>query len=337
LHLADVMPPLHLRAALRRGFVLVIANWPVVLIDFSVSAFAHATLLVPVAAGALMVGTLVGTNLGVELGMGIVPAAEMIFRLLASSPEALIAFALATAIVWLGAELLVGIIKGGTLSVIVEADRAAGELGRRVIGTTEMIAAGRFSAERVVDGARRFVRPMSKLAVVRSAWYLVLAGGYLMLLAAAVTAGPFSVSGAAWSAVVLVATSTVIVGASAINLACDLARVAIVTDECSLRVAFGRVRRFVVEDARQVIGIVSVIAGIQIVAASVALLAAAGLAPVAYLPVVSVAVIPLQIAFWILRGLVFELASLSSVAACQTQYRRYSSVRFGAGRSGGGA
>jgi hypothetical protein len=77
-----------------------------------------------------------------------------------------------------------------------------------------------------------------------------------------------------------------------------------------------------------VIGIFSVIGGIELMAGAVSLLAAAGLAPIAYLPVVSLVVVPLQAAVWIVRGLLFESLALSSLAAYQTQYRRFSEARW---------
>jgi hypothetical protein len=305
----------------------VAANWQIVLIDLAVSAFTKAALILPVAGGALMVASLVGSDVGSHFADGVIPAADAVFRSLATAPVALAAFLLATALVAVGSDVLLLVVKGGTLSVIVAADEHAGELGRRVIGETELVTARVFSAERVVNGARTHASPMVALAVVRAGLYVVVALAYLGLVASAVSARPAGWP-AAWSAVLLAATSVGLVAVSGINLVSDLIRVAIVTDGCGFRDAAARMWRFVVLDARQVIGIISVIGGLEILASAVALMAAAGLAPVAYLPVVSLAVLPLQLAFWLVRSLLFELASLASVAACQTQYRRFSTGRF---------
>jgi membrane protein implicated in regulation of membrane protease activity len=99
-------------------------------------------------------------------------------------------------------------------------------------------------------------------------------------------------------------------------------------------VAVGRLTRFAIEDARQVIGIFAAICGIELVAAAVALLAAALLAPIGYLPVVGLLVLPLQGAVWLVRALLFESLSLASVAAYQTQYRRFAGKRTGDGVTG---
>lgn len=319
-----VSRPLPLRDALRRGIVLVLANWPIVLIDLGVSAFAQAMLIVPVAGGVLMVGAIGGGAIGERFEDGIVAVVEAVFSALGASPAALVAFLVATGVLWLAGDILSAIITGGTLGVVAEADRSAGDLGRRVIGETELVTARVFSAERVLAGARRFARPMTHLAVARVAGFVLLGSIYVAILASVVVAGPDSVWHAAWSAVLFIATSAGLVMAAAITLLGDLIRIAMVTDGCGLGTAVGRVRRFLMEDARQVLGIVSVIASVQIVASAVGLLAVAGLAPVAYLPVVSLAVVPLQFAFWLVRGLVIQFAALASVAACQTQYRRFS-------------
>jgi hypothetical protein len=38
-------------------------------------------------------------------------------------------------------------------------------------------------------------------------------------------------------------------------------------------------------------------------------------------------VLPLQLAFWVLRGVFFQYASLATLSACQCQYRRVSQAR----------
>jgi hypothetical protein len=86
--------------------------------------------------------------------------------------------------------------------------------------------------------------------------------------------------------------------------------------------------RFAIEDARQVIGVFAVIGGIELAAAAVALLVAAAVAPIAYIPVVGLLVVPLQAALWLLRALLLEALEVSGVAAYQTQYRRFSDDRW---------
>jgi hypothetical protein len=112
-----------------------------------------------------------------------------------------------------------------------------------------------------------------------------------------------------------------------VNLAYDLLQVIIVTDDCDVGTAAARLRAFVVEDSRQVIGIFAVMGGLVVVTTAASLFAVAGVAVIAWVPFVSLIVVPLQTAAWVARGLVFQFMELSALAAYQTQYRRFSSER----------
>jgi hypothetical protein len=108
-----------------------------------------------------------------------------------------------------------------------------------------------------------------------------------------------------------------------VNLIFDLARVVMVTDDCSARAALTRVRTFLLEDARQVLGIFGAMGTVLLLATAASITATAGLTLVAWVPLASLLVVPLQVAFWILRGLLFEYMALVTLSAYQTQYRRF--------------
>ena len=322
------MDTLLLRAALKRGLIVATANWPVVLIDFAVDSFRKLALTIPVVAGALMVGTLVGTDLTALLAQGVMATADVVLGSLATSPAALSAFLAAITLVAVGGEVLTFVVKAGTLAVLVEADARAGEVHRASIGVDTFTRARVFTLDRVLLGARHFGRRMAGLALVLGGSYSLLAVLYVVLVSYGVAYGGGVAWLPAWSLFVLLSSSAGIVVVGAVNLVCDLLRVVMVTSDCSLGVAVSRVRRFVVEDARQVLGIFSVIGAVEILATAVSLLAAAGLTPVAYLPVVSLIIVPIQLAVWLVRGLVFEWLALSAVSAYQTQYRRFAEARW---------
>jgi len=130
---------------------------------------------------------------------------------------------------------------------------------------------------------------------------------------------------------VLVATAVGVVTIALVNLVYDLLQVIIVTDDCSVGTAAARLRTFIIKDSRQVIGIFAVMGGLVVIATAAALFAAAGVAVIAWLPFVSLIVVPLQTAAWLARGLVFQFMELSALAAYQTQYRRFSSLRYSPG------
>ena len=53
------------------------------------------------------------------------------------------------------------------------------------------------------------------------------------------------------------------------------------------------------------------------------ILATAGLGLIAFVPLVGLAVLPLQLAGWLLRGFVFQYLALTALGAYLTQYRHY--------------
>jgi hypothetical protein len=324
---ARSMEPLLLRAAITRGVLLVIANWPVVLIDFVVGSFYRVALAFPVVGGALMVTVVAEIDVRSVLAHGIGAAADIVVGSLSTAPAALAAFFGAVALVALGGQIVLFIVKAGTLSVLVHADRAAGEVHRHPLVMGSFARANVFRLETLVVAGRRFARRGIVLALWLGGAYALVATVYLML----VTLSLFGVASdwvPAWSAVMLVATSGAVVVIVLANLAYTLLRVVIVTDDCDINVAVRRLGRFVIEDARQVIGIFSVIACLELLAAAISLFAAAGLAPVAYLPLAGLMLVPVEMGAWLVRALLFETLSLSAVAAYQTQYRRFSETRW---------
>lgn len=327
------MEPLLLRAAVKRGFLLVAANWPIAVIDFAVESVSRLALIVPVVGGALMVTVVAGTDVRALLSGGLVQTADVVLGSLANAPTALFAFLGAIALVAIGGEALQFVVKAGTLSVIVQGDLRAGEIHDRPISADSLRQARTFRLETLVDAGRRFARR----GVVLSLWLGLAYAAVAVVYVAFVTRG-LPGDGAswmpAWSALVLGATSAAVVAIGVANLAYQLLRVVIVTDDCPVGTAVGRLAQFAVEDARQVIGVFAAIGGIELIAAALALLVAGGLAPIAYLPVIGLIVVPLQAAIWLLRALLFEFLSLAAVAAYQTQYRRFAEARRGEGVSG---
>jgi hypothetical protein len=96
-----------------------------------------------------------------------------------------------------------------------------------------------------------------------------------------------------------------------------------VTDDCSVRHALRRVRLFILGDARQVLGIFGAMGTLFLAATAASLAATAGLTVISWVPIVGLVFVPLQVAFWIVRGLLFQYMGLTTLAAYQSQYRRF--------------
>lgn len=316
------MRTLPLRAALTRGVLLVAANWPIVFVDFGIESLYKLAVAVPVFGGALMAGALAHGDLRSVVADGVGPTANLVLGALAESPVALSAFLGALAIAAIAGEVLMFVVKAGTLAVLVTADRQVGDIQDEPFGTEMLKDASRFGLDAVVTGARHFATRATVLALGLGAIYLLVGLGYVAVVVPSAWA-----PGAAWPVLVLLATSAAVVAIEAASLAYDLLRVIVITDDCLVREAVARLRRFVIEDARQVLGIFGVMAAVVLLAGAASLLATAGLAPVAYMPIVGLTIVPLQVALWLFRGLLFQALSLASLSAYQTQYRRFSSAR----------
>jgi hypothetical protein len=305
----------------------VLSNWPIVLIDFAVESLYKLAVSVPVLGASLGIAALVGEDLTLLLSQGVRATADVVLGSLATAPVALTTFLLALSVVAVGGEAVMFVIKAGTLAVLVEADRVSGEVHQLPFGSDAFDRARVYRLETVLAAARRFSRRAIRLALWLGLGYAVVGLAYVAI----VTEGLFQGGSTwlpPWPLVVLASTSVAIVTIAIFNLFYDLLRVVVVTDDCEVGVAVSRLKQFVLEDARQVIGIFLVIGGVQVLAALGFLLAAAGLALVGLVPLVSLVFVPLQAAAWVLRGLFFESLALSALAACQTQYRRFSEDRF---------
>jgi hypothetical protein len=321
------MNTLPLRRALTHGAVVALANWPVVLIHFTLDSFFRAALAVPILGGALMVAAVVGTEPGSVVGEGLQGTADLVIAALAATPSALAAFFIAIGIVGVGGQAIVLAYRIGTLTIVVSSERRAAETDGAPIGAELLRRTATFSLASVYAGVRQFGRRALTLALWLGALYVVVGGLYLLAVSYGLWMAVRVSWISAWPLLVFIATAVGVVAIAAVNLVYDLLQVIIVTDDCPVPVAAERLRRFVVEDSRQVIGIFAVMSALVLVATATSVLAAAGLAVAAWTPLVSLVIVPIQAAAWLIRGLLFQFMALVALAAYQTQYRRFSQAR----------
>jgi len=84
-----------------------------------------------------------------------------------------------------------------------------------------------------------------------------------------------------------------------------------------------RVAQFIRASLREVAGIFGVVLLLVALATIASILATAGLSLIAFIPLVGLAIVPLQAAAWLVRGFVFEYLALTALGAYLTQYRYY--------------
>jgi hypothetical protein len=309
-----------LKLLLKRGALLSAANWPIVAIQFVAQTTFQFLLAIPIIGAAVLVAVLLDADLGVLLQGGLRDIFAAIADVLSSEPIAFTAFLTVFAVVLLGGSVLTFLVKGGTVSTLVAAHRVAGAIEREPLTVGLLRGMSIFTVNGFVDACRRFFRRFLTLGLALLAVYAVSIGGYLALvlygfrLAADLT---FVVS---WTLAATLAAFLLVVWVTVINLVYLLLQIAMVVEDVGLREACRAVARFVRAGFRELAGVFLVVLGLLVAATIVSALAWSGVGLIAFVPLVGLAVLPLQLAALMVRGLVFSFLSLSAAGAYVTLY-----------------
>jgi hypothetical protein len=322
---------LPLRASLTRGALIAAANWPLILIEFVALSLFQSALAVPALGGAFVVAVLAQADVAGLLSQGLRPALALVAAALVSSPVTLWAFLAAVGVVAVGGTVVLSVVQSASAAVLVEGERRAPEsLHRPPLRWAALQQTHVYDPEALFAGIRRHGRRF----VVLGVWGCV---SYTLVGAAATGVGGLALMATGldgwaglWPLALTMVIALGVLAASVVNLVWTLVQVVVATEDCRLRVAVRRVRGFLLADARQVAGIYGVVLSVTLAATATSILATAGLALVAWVPVVGLVVVPLQIAAWLVRGLVFHYVDLSAWAAYQSQFRRWATPPEGA-------
>jgi hypothetical protein len=319
-------PALPLGSALRRGALVTMANWPVVIIEMVLESLLKVAVAVPVVGGAFMVAVLLGADVKTLLDEGIRSMAELILSLLTNAPIALWSFVVAVALVGFGGSIIMFVIKAGTLSILVTAERVAPDSERTPIRVDWFKRSAVYRGEDLLAAIGHFRSRSVFLALLLGAAYVLTAVVYALLMrwTFGLTDDPVGVS--VWPLAVAVITSAGLVAVAGINLFYDLTRIILVVDDCGVMAAIQRLWQFLVADSRQVLGIFGVMGAVGVAATAAALVATAGLALISWIPIVGLVVLPLQLVAWLARGLVFQFMDLMTMVAYEAQYRRFAGL-----------
>jgi hypothetical protein len=305
------------KLALKRGALIAAANWQVVVVQFVANAVFTGLLAVPVVGGAILVVLTSGLAPGDVIRQGIRRAVPAVAAALLAHPMALAAFLSAVLLVLLGGSLLMAFIKGSTIAVLVAAEREAGPIERPPLRVAAVRRASRFSLEHATTGAQRLFARFAWLGGV-----LFLAYGAVLAAALAALIGVGSPD-SAWDAA-HIAALTLAVGAAVttVNLLYLLMQIAITVDDCDVRTAVGRVARLLVTLPVDIAVVVAITLSLLALGTAASLLATAALGLIAFVPFVGLAALPLQVAAWVIRSLVFQYLGLTALVAYVQLYRR---------------
>jgi hypothetical protein len=308
-----------LRSLLLRGSVVAAANWPVVIAQAIAEAVVKALAGIPLAGAALLLLLLSVPNALLSTGP-VLDGAAAALTALATVPAALVGVAVSAIVAALGSIVFGAVVKAGTVAVIVAGEGRAGAAGP--VRMPDLSAAHAWSRSRFVDGCARFgprfVRLALALAVVEGA----IAMGYATAVVQAYR-GFVSMTASWWLAPVVVGVSGLALAASiAAELVYRLAQLALVVDDRGVASAIRGAVAFIGRDALVVIRLSLAAVVLAALAFVLTLIAAAAFGLVSFVPVVGVAVVPLQAAVWVVRGLMLPFIELAALAAYAAVYRR---------------
>jgi hypothetical protein len=314
---------LGLKSALKRGALLAAANWPLVLVQFVAESSLKLLLAVPVVGGAFLVALLLDTSLTDLLGGDARQIVTAIISALTASPAALVAFVCATLVVLVGGSIVTFVVKGGTIALLAEAERTAGPLERPPLRLEALRRASVIAIDPFLAGClrlwRRYVRIGLGLLIVyaltAAAYLAFVFGGYALAANSAILLG--------WTAAAALASSALIVWITLINFFYLMTQMVVAIEDVSVRRGVQLAIAFVWVHLREVAGVFGVVLISVIVATAASILATTGLGLIAFVPLVGLAVLPLQLAAWLLRGIVFEYLALAALGAYLSHYRSY--------------
>ena len=316
-----------LKHLLKRGALLSAANWQTVAIQFVAETTFQVLLAVPIVGAAVLVAVLLGGDLGELLHGSLRDIFTTIASTLMSEPLALIAFVTAFALVLLGGSVLMFAVKGGTVEVLVAANAEAGPIEQHPLTFDLLRQGSRFTLRRFTDGCARLFRTYLVLGFMLMLVYALSTGGYL----AFVVYGYRAVEGRAlligWTFVAAVSAAALVGWMTVVNMIYLLLQIAMAVEGVGVVEGGRAAARFIRAEFRELAGVFLVVVALVVAATLASALAWSGVGLIAFVPLVGLAVFPLQLAALLLRGVAFEYLGLTALGAYLTLYLGYVSRR----------
>lgn len=304
-----------LKTALKRGALLTAANWPVVLIQFAAEATFKLLLIVPILSGVFLVTLLLGRDLPDLLNGDLRDIVTSVATALMAQPAALVSFLFAFAVVLLGGCALMFLVKGGTVWVLADADRTVGHIEQPPLRLVALHAASRFSIENFMSGSALLSRRYLTLGFSLVAIYLTSAALYLFVVFGGYRwiTNPTLLVG--WTLVAALLSTVLVVWITVVNLLYLLTQIVIAVSGRGVRSSVREVFRFLKAELWDIVGVFGVILLLVVLATVLSIAATAGLGLVAFVPVATLIVLPLQLGAWLLRSVAFQYLGLTALAA----------------------
>jgi hypothetical protein len=315
---------MNLKLLLKRGAIVAVANWPTIAIQFAAETTFQVLLAVPIIGAAILVAALLGGDLTELLRGGLRDIFTTVAGTLMAEPVALVAFIAAFTIVLFGGSVMMFMVKGGTVDVLVVAESAAGPIELEPLTyESVMHEAAHFTLDRFLHGCRRLFRRYLWLGSALMIVYGITGGAYV----AFVVYGYRAVAGRwliiEWTFIAAIAAAVLVGWITLVNWGYLLLQIAMATEDIGLAPGVVAVVRFIRAEFRELARIFGVILVVIVASTFASALAWSGVGLIAFVPLVGLAVFPLQLAALLLRGIVFEFIGLGALAAYAALYHRH--------------
>jgi hypothetical protein len=322
------MPPaLTLKPLLKRGALVAAANWEVVVLQFIAESAFKLLLVVPIIAAAFLVALLVGGSALDLAGSDVRQIVALVLTGLSEQPIALATYLLGVLVIVLGGVMFTFLVKGGTVAVLVDADADAPEVEAPPLRVAVVRRAARFDLDRFAAGCSGLFRRYLALGLLLIAVYAVVAVVYVFAVLTSYHVVADRGLFVGWTVVASSISIALVLGVTVINLLYLLTQMVVASENCSVRAGMTRVGRFLSLEHRRILVVFAAMLIVVGLATVASILAMAGLGFIGFIPIVGLTVLPLQLAAWLARGLIFQYLGLSALSAYA---RLYHGTRGGA-------
>ena len=309
------------RTALKRGSLMAAANWQVVVIQSVADTTFKLLLAVPVVGGAVLVTTLLGQDSSDVLAGDLREILIGVAATLAARPLALASYVFGLVLVLAGGAVLMFLVKGGTVAVLVLADRVGGPVERPPLRMAGVRRAIQFSIETFTGGAARLFRRYLSLGIILTVVYALVAALSLLL-----AYGLYRLGGdrpLLLGSVAALAISLFVALVTLVNVLYLLAQIVVAVHDGKVGAAIRDVSRFVRGEFWKLSRVFGVTVLLLVLGMILSVAATWGFYLIAYVPLAGLIVLPLQLGAWLLRNLLFQYLGLTVLSAYLSLYRSF--------------
>jgi hypothetical protein len=312
---------LSVKPLLKRGALIAAANWQVVLLQFIAESAFKLLLTVPVIGAASLGALLAGASVLELASRDVRQILTLLVAALAAHPGALVCYLAGVLVLLVGGAAVTFLAKGGTVAVLVRAERHAPAIERPPLRLAAFRRAEAFRIERFSTWSQRLFRRYFVLGLGLMAAYGALAVIYLLSVYTAYRVIADTGLVLAWTLLASLMSVALVLSGTVVNLLYLLTQIAIASDDCGIAAGMRAVARFLAREYRTVAILFAALLTIVGLATIASILATTSLGVIGFVPVVGLAVVPLQLVAWLARTVLFQYLGLTALGAYVRLYR----------------